>query len=101
MKENEFYDLVLQMRNAQKEYFRTRSKSVLECSKELERKVDAAIGEHEQPQLTFEQECAEGRFGFDPNRSFEQRCEIVRRTAVTPEMTYEERLAAQKRRFGL
>ena len=30
---------------------------------------------------TFEQECAEGRFEFNPNRSFEERCEIVRRTA--------------------
>ena len=29
---------------------------------------------------TFEQECAEGRFEFNPNRSFEERCEIVRRT---------------------
>ena len=50
---------------------------------------------------TFEQECKEGRFEFDPNRSFEQRCEIVRRTAITPGMTYEERLAAQRRRYGL
>ena len=50
---------------------------------------------------TFEQECAEGRFEFNPNRSFEERCEIVRRTAITPDMTYEERLAAQRRRYGL
>jgi len=50
---------------------------------------------------TFEQECKEGRFAFDPSRSFEQRCEIVRRTAITPDMTYEERLAAQRRRYGL
>ena len=50
---------------------------------------------------TFEQECREGRFVFNPNRSFEQRCEIVRRTAITPGMTYEERLAAQRRRYGL
>lgn len=50
---------------------------------------------------TFEQKCAEGRFAFDPNRSFEQRCEIFRRTAITPDMTYEERLAAQRRRYGL
>ena len=50
---------------------------------------------------TFEQECKEGRFEFNPNRSFEQRCEIVRRTAITPGMTYEERLAAQRRRYGL
>lgn len=50
---------------------------------------------------TFEQECAEGRFEFKQNRSFEERCEIVRRTAITREMTYEERLAAQRRRYGL
>lgn len=50
---------------------------------------------------TFDQECREGRFAFDPSRSFEQRCEIVRRTAITPDMTYEERLAAQRRRYGL
>ena len=40
----------------------------------------------------IEQECAEGRFEFNPNRSFEERCEIVRRTAITKKMTYEERL---------
>ncbi len=50
---------------------------------------------------TFEQECRVGRFAFDPNRSFEQRCEIVRRTAIATDMTYEERLAAQRRRYGL
>ena len=50
---------------------------------------------------TFEQECAEGYFEFNPNRSFEERCEIARRTAITSDMTYEERLAAQKRRYGL
>jgi hypothetical protein len=38
---------------------------------------------------------------FDPNRSFEERCDIVRRTAITREMTYEERLAMQKARYGL
>lgn len=50
---------------------------------------------------TFEQECMEGRFAFDPSRSFDQRCEIVRRTTITLDMTYEERLAAQRRRYGL
>ena len=38
---------------------------------------------------------------FDSNRSFEERCDIVRRTAITREMTYEERLAMQKARYGL
>ena len=50
---------------------------------------------------TFEQECAEGRFEFKPDRSFEERCEIARCTAITREMTYEERLAMQKARYGL
>ena len=50
---------------------------------------------------TFSEECAEGRFEFNPNRSFEERCEIVMRTAVTSDMTYEERLEMQKRRYGL
>ena len=50
---------------------------------------------------TFEKECAEGRFEFNPNHSFEERCDIVRRTAITREMTYEERLAMQKARYGL
>ena len=49
----------------------------------------------------FEEECKEGRFEFKPDRSFEERCEIVRRTAITPDMTYEERLAMQKARYGL
>ena len=50
---------------------------------------------------TFEQECEEGRFEFNPDRSFEERCEIVRLTALTEDMTYEERLAMQRRRYGL
>ena len=50
---------------------------------------------------TFEQECAEGYFAFNPNRSFEERCEILRRTAITKEMTYEERFEMQRRRYGL
>lgn len=40
-------------------------------------------------------------FEFDPNRSFEKRCEIVRRTEITEDMTYEEMLAMQKARYGL
>lgn len=39
----EFIELVREMRNAQKEYFKTRSKDVLNLSKELERKVDAEL----------------------------------------------------------
>ena len=50
---------------------------------------------------TFEEECEEGRFEFNPNRSFDERCEIVRRTRITSDMTYEERFAAQRRRYGL
>lgn len=40
---NEFIELVREMRNAQKEYFKTRDKSVLLKSKELERKVDSFL----------------------------------------------------------
>ena len=50
---------------------------------------------------TFEEECAEGRFEFNPHRSSKLRCEIARRTAITSDMTYEDRLAAQKRCYGL
>ena len=50
---------------------------------------------------TFEEECKEGRFEFNPNRSFEERCEIARRTVITDDMSYEERLEMQKRRYGL
>lgn len=47
----EFTTLVRQMRDVQKEYFRTRDKRILACSKELERRVDKAIEEADQPTL--------------------------------------------------
>lgn len=50
---------------------------------------------------TFEEECAEGRFSIKPNRSMEEKREILRRTRITREMTYEERLEMQRRRYGL
>lgn len=43
MNYNEFRNLVAQMREAQKEYFRTRSKQVLQRSIMLERLVDAEL----------------------------------------------------------
>ena len=43
MTAREFFDLVSDMRLKQKEYFRTRSSSVLSESKALERRVDAEI----------------------------------------------------------
>lgn len=55
----------------------------------------------ESKKKTFEQECEEGWFEWKPDRSFEERCEILRRTSITSDMTYEERLAMQKRRYGL
>lgn len=33
--------------------------------------------------------------------TFEQACDLVRREPLTKEMTYEQRLAVQRRRFGL
>lgn len=44
---NEFIELVRQMREAQKEYFRTRDKQVLQRSKALEKRVDAFIAEYD------------------------------------------------------
>lgn len=55
----------------------------------------------EKKKKTFEQECKEGHFEFKPNRSFDERCEIARRTAITEDMTYEERLSRLKARYGL
>ena len=43
MKPKEFFDKVVQMRSAQKEYFRTRSQQALSESKRLEREIDADI----------------------------------------------------------
>lgn len=40
---DEFVKTVREMRNAQKEYFKTRDKEVLAKSKELERKVDRML----------------------------------------------------------
>ena len=43
MKAKEFFKLVIEMRNAQKSYFRTRDKSDLQNSKQLEKQVDDEI----------------------------------------------------------
>lgn len=43
MNARQFFDLVATMRNAQREYFRTRDKEWLLKSKDLERQVDEEI----------------------------------------------------------
>ena len=43
MTAKDFFDLVARMRDKQKEYFRTRSGSVLQESKQLEKQVDEEI----------------------------------------------------------
>jgi hypothetical protein len=48
MTQAEFIDVVTQMRTAQKTYFKTRSKTILEQSKALERSVDAAIAKFQE-----------------------------------------------------
>lgn len=50
---------------------------------------------------SFEEQCKEGRFEFKPDRSFEERCEILRRSSITSDMSYEKRLAVLRRRYGL
>lgn len=44
--DKEFYESVRKMRAAQKEYFKTRSKDILNESKKLEKKVDAMLEEY-------------------------------------------------------
>lgn len=55
----------------------------------------------ESKKKTFEQECEEGWFEWKPDRSFEERCEIVRQTSISWDMPYEERLRRLKARYGL
>lgn len=50
MNAREFYNLVVKMRKAQRDYFRTRSQRHLNESKELEAQVDAEIKRVEQIQ---------------------------------------------------
>lgn len=50
---NEFEKLVYEMRSAQKEYFCTRSKDVLQQSKQLERRVDKYLINKKSDQLTL------------------------------------------------
>ena len=51
MTAKEFFILVVQMRNAQKLYFRTRDKSDLQASKKLEKQVDDEIRRVERSQV--------------------------------------------------
>ena len=50
MNARQFYDLVVKMRKAQRDYFRTRSQLSLNESKQLEKLVDAEIKRVEQIQ---------------------------------------------------
>ena len=50
MNAREFYNLVVKMRKAQRDYFRTRSQRSLNESKQLEKLVDAEIKRVEQIQ---------------------------------------------------
>jgi hypothetical protein len=43
MNAREFFDKVVEMRNAQKKYFETRDKDVLSEAKRLEKEIDAEI----------------------------------------------------------
>lgn len=51
MTAKEFFKLVIEMRNAQKSYFRTRDKGDLQRSKELEKQVDDEIRRVERLQV--------------------------------------------------
>lgn len=43
MNAREFFDKVVEMRNAQKEYFKSRDKAALDEAKRLEKEIDAEI----------------------------------------------------------
>jgi hypothetical protein len=50
----------------------------------------------------FEQQVKENKpIEFNKDRSFDEMCEILRATPLTSEMSYKERLAMQKLRYGL
>lgn len=51
---NEFEKLVLKMRNKQKEYFRTRNRTILQESKILESQVDKYLKNIQQPKMNFD-----------------------------------------------
>lgn len=53
----DFITTVKDMREAQKEYFRTRDRQVLQRSKALEKRVDALIAEYnDKPKSLFDNE---------------------------------------------
>ena len=51
MNDKEFRDLVARMRQAQKDYFRTRDREALSRSKELEKLVDIELTNKVEPSL--------------------------------------------------
>lgn len=51
--EQQIITAVKAMRDAQKEYFRTRDKELLRKSKALEKKVDALINQYMNPQINY------------------------------------------------
>lgn len=63
MTPKEFYDKVVEMRKAQKEYFRTRFPTALEKSKRIEKEIDAEIKRVQE--VMAEKERARQRTLFD------------------------------------
>jgi hypothetical protein len=53
MSYHEFLEMVIEMRELQKKYFKTRDKMILAKSKEMEKKVDAAIEKLQDGLLLF------------------------------------------------
>ena len=58
MTAKQFFDIVAEMRQAQKNYFKTRNQGYLDRSKHLEKQIDAEIDRVQritnEPQLNFE-----------------------------------------------
>lgn len=71
MDQTEFIDKVAAMRNAQKEYFKYRSKEALQRSKHLERDVDTMLLElKEGAKVSHLGIIGQGQLPFDKDHAF-------------------------------
>ena len=64
-------------------------------------RLDAASEHYGIPKEEVERQVEQIDNEVRKELTFDERCEIVRRTPITKDMTYEERLATLRRRFGL
>ena len=66
-----------------------------------EKMLDAASEHYGIPKEEVERQVEQIDNEVRKTPTFDEACEIVRRNPITEDMTYEERLATLRRRFGL